>query len=585
MIGITPSEPDSTNHDLQNREVQRRTIVDIAYYRAINQADQIAQTHLVDGEDKERSWTHRELWEAASRVAEHLKSANAKGERVILLFDVGLDYIAAFFGIMAAGAIAVPAYPPVRPKMGERLTGIIEDCAPRFVLTTRPFLKMFQSQVPDAASLNWVATDELPKAVQPLSVPHASMPEDVAMLQYTSGTTGRPKGVTLTHGNLMANCEAGHQLLGPAPHRRKMFSWLPPFHDLGLIGGIMQPLYSGFPLVFMSPLHFIQRPARWLKAMSKHRATISGGPNFAFHMCARLKDDEIEGLDLSHWTEAICAAEPIRPATLELFCERFAPHGFAASSLIPCYGLAESTLLVSGKRAGELPRSRSFDRAELQRGGATLLDEANGGLRLTSTGRIVNGHDVRIVDPGTHQALPADRVGEIWVTGPSIAKGYWARPDDTKRIFGCQLPGDPRTYLNTGDLGFVSANELFITGRSKDLIIISGRNHYPEDIELTVEGAHSAVRRGGCVVFGVESELDELAIVVAELKRNADTHDNAAIVSNITERMTAIHGIAPAEVILCKRGTIERTTSGKVRRAASRQRYLAGQLRSEAAAV
>jgi acyl-CoA synthetase (AMP-forming)/AMP-acid ligase II len=367
--------------------------------------------------------------------------------------------------------------------------------------------------------------------------------------------------------------------LGNDPGRRGCI-WLPPYHDMGLLGGILQPLFSGFPLVFMSPLQFVQRPVRWLRAISEHRATLSGAPNFAYRMCATdIPEADLEGLDLSCWTQAFCGAEPVHAETMNAFCRRFARFGFVAESVNPCYGLAESTLIVSGKQAGQAPTYATFDRARLEQG---VVAEAVGAdvVALTGCGRVTGGHDVRVVDPATGVELAPGQLGEIWVAGPSVAGGYWGRPDLTQEVFGRTLEGSAARYLDTGDRGFFCDGQLYLAGRSKDMIIIDGKNHYPEDIERTVESTHELLFSGGSVAFAVEAGEQEAMVVVAELRKQEgyDEQHTRSVTARILERVTAVHGVAPRQIVLCRRGAIARTTSGKVRRSASRALYLEGGL-------
>jgi acyl-CoA synthetase (AMP-forming)/AMP-acid ligase II len=556
-----------------------RTIGEVVAARAESQPDDPALTFLLDGEDLEATWTYAELWQAVGRVAEALRRAGASGQRAVLLYEPGLEYIAAFLGTMLAGAVAVPAYPPLSKRVSERLRGVIADCKPQFVLTGSGLARVLLERVELSEGASWLVTDELPAADHS---PVNCEPAALAVLQYTSGSTGTPKGVMLSHANIFANCVAVRDWLGPDPARRGSI-WLPPYHDMGLLGGVLQPIFAGFPLVFMSPLHFVQRPARWLRAISKHRITLSGGPNFAYRTCALdVPEEDIQGLDLSCWREAFCGAEPVRPDTMHQFCARFAAFGFAATAINPCYGLAESTLVVSGKARGAAPTYASFDRASLESGLAITTAEAQEQAPLTGCGRVVPHTDVRIVNTQTGSEVPSGQVGEVWVSGPSVAQGYWARPEESARAFGGKLPGIDARFLRTGDLGFFEKGELFIAGRHKDLIVIDGMNHYPEDIEQTVESADASIYAGGAVAFPLEVAEREAVIIVAEVREKAQRDHGAELIRQIVEQVTARHGVAPAEVVLCRRGAIARTTSGKVRRAASRDLYLAGAFRPAA---
>jgi acyl-CoA synthetase (AMP-forming)/AMP-acid ligase II len=572
--------PQSSGHSrglaVMGWQMTQSPIFTVVQNHAREQRDHVGLTYLRDGEGDTESWTYGQLWQGVRRIASHLISRGAQGKRVILLYEPGLEYVAAFLATMGAGAVAVPAYPPASRRLAERVRGIVDDCAPAFALTTSAFSSMFSERLPPMSALEWIESDRLPDGAY--DPPRRDL-DGLAMLQYTSGSTGNPKGTMLSHGNIVANCAAVSAWLGFDPERRGCI-WLPPYHDMGLLGGILQPLYAGFPLVFMSPLHFIQQPIRWLRAISRHRITLSGAPDFAYRLCATdIADEDLVGVDLSTWKEAFCGAEPVRPDTMSEFCKRFGGYGFRSSAINPCYGLAESTLIVSGKPAGRGPSFCAFDRAKLD-GGAAIASDGAGekAVQLASCGEVVSEHDVCIVDRSTHLAKVSGEVGEIWVAGPSIAQGYWQRPRETAEVFQCKLAGSERTFLNTGDLGFYHGKELYVTGRSKDLVIIAGKNHYPEDIEQTVERAHDAVYRGGAAAFAIERGSEEAFVILAEVRKEPDGPSPRHITERIIEDVTAVHGVAPNDVVLCRRGAIARTTSGKVRRAASRSLYLAGNI-------
>jgi acyl-CoA synthetase (AMP-forming)/AMP-acid ligase II len=537
----------------------------------------VALRFLADGEDVVTEWSYRRLAQRVSSIARRLAEAGARGERVILLYDSGPEYIAAFMGVLQAGGIAVPTYPPMGQRPLSRLISIIQDAAPRFVLSTartRDTQARRVAELSGHGALEWVASDELPTRESHEDVPVVE-DQPLAMLQYTSGSTGSPKGVMVTHANLLSNCETIARWLGPSEGRRGGM-WLPLFHDMGLLGGVMQPLYSGFPLLFMDPMYFIQRPVRWLRAISKHRLTLSGAPNFAYELCAtQIPDDELQGLDLSCWSEAFCGAEPVRSETMRRFAERFAAFGFRAEALSPCYGLAEATLLVAGKPAGT--RLRTFAAPRQEDGSEASLEPAR---ELVSSGRVVHAHTVRIIDPDTLAECSQGQVGEVWVHGPSVALGYWGREEESRQSFQATLPGDPAGYLRTGDLGLLHEGELFISGRRKNVIIIAGRNHHAEDVEQTAEAAHDQVRKGGVAAFPVTAENEERLVLVVELKPDGRRTEAgvAAVREGIIQAVVAAHGVRPHDVFFGSVGAISRTTSGKIQRQATRQAYLGGAL-------
>ncbi|HVR99607.1 MAG TPA: AMP-binding protein, partial [Thermoanaerobaculia bacterium] len=469
------------------------------------------------------------------------------GERALLLYPPGLEFVAAFFGCLYAGVIAVPAYPPRSRRPDSRLRGIAMDCRPRVVLTTAALLARREAlvgQVAELASALWLDTETLDDP----SSGFEPSPGDIAFLQYTSGSTGNPKGVVVTHSNLLHNLERIRVAFGQTPES-VVVGWLPLFHDMGLIGNVLEPCYVGCECVLMSPAAFLQKPSRWLAAIDRYRGTTSGGPNFAYDLCARSIAPET--LDLSCWSVAFNGAEPVRRATLDRFAEIFAPCGFRRESFAPCYGLAEATLLVSAARgAGEDP--------------------------LVSCGALPSGDEVRIVDPESGIACAADEVGEIWLAGPSVAAGYWNRPEATQETFGAVAEDGGGPYLRTGDLGFVRHDELVITGRLKDLIVLRGRNLYPQDVELSAERAHPALRAGGGAAFSVDERGEESVVVVHEVERRAGPLGE--ITDAVRRAVAEEHGVRVADVVLLRAGTIPKTSSGKIQRRECRSRYLAGEL-------
>ncbi len=546
------------------------TIVDVVRRRAERTPAQSALLFLEDGERASSHYSYRELWSRAAQLARALEPL--RGERVILLYEAGLEYVAAFLACLASGAVAVPSYPPAGRRTIGRFSSIVLDCAPKAVLTTSAFARELRKHgaFPDWIAI--VASDELDAAAQ--DVTFRGRDSDLVMLQYTSGSTGSPKGIQLSHRNLMANCEAVYQWLGPNEERRGCI-WLPPFHDMGLLGGVLQPLYAGFPLVFMSPLHFVQRPARWLEAIDRYRITLSGAPDFAYQSCVdRVPEAERAKLDLSCWRETFCGAEQIRPRTLARFSQAYAQAGFDSRSFNPCYGLAEATLLVSGKPPNSEPVSYAFPRSALQlaHGEEQGDREQDGRTVLISSGVTPPGNHVRIVDPSTLLPLPDGNVGEIWFAGDSVALGYWQKPEVTAATFGWRLEGELRPFLRTGDLGLLREGELFVTGRIKDLIIVAGRNHAAEDVEATAQTAHPLLESATAVAFSYEHDGGEQLGLVIELARTAalDAPENQQIQPAVVRAVTGVHGIAPAHVHLCRAGSVPRTTSGKVQRSECR---------------
>ncbi len=515
-------------------------------------------TWLAQGEETADRLTYAGLDARARAIAAALAGAIPPGERALLLFPPGLEFIAAFFGCLYAGVIAVPAYPPHSRRPDPRLASIATDCRPRAVLTTAPLLARREAlavQVPALGNALWLGDFDPADRADPTD---RTEPEDVAFLQYTSGSTGSPKGVVVTHANLLDNLEKIRLAFGQTPES-VVVGWLPLFHDMGLIGNVLQPCFVGSDCVLMSPAAFLQKPARWLQAIHRFRGTTSGGPNFAYDLCARSVGPEVRaGLDLSSWSVAFNGAEPVRAETLRRFAEAFAPCGFRRSAFVPCYGLAEATLLVTAARGA--------------------ADDSP-----VSCGALPPGGEVLVVDPEAGVPSAGEAVGEIWVSGPSVAAGYWNRPEETRETFGAVLQdgrGHPLRYLRTGDLGFVRGGELVVTGRLKDLIILRGRNLYPQDVELTAEQAHPALRAGGGAAFSVEEQGEERLVVVFEVGREAGRHPGelSTIADAIRRAVAEEHGVRVAGVALVRTGTIPKTSSGKIRRRECRARYLDGGL-------
>jgi len=558
------------------------SLVDMLEYRSSHDPDDCAYTFLLDGETEERHLTYGDLQQRAVGIAVRLLRAGAQGQRVLLVYDPGLEYIAAFFGCLYAGVLAVPVYPPDPMRMQRtwsRLEGIVRDSQARIVLAESTLLDWGEKWLSSIGDVDCIlATDEIDATPKTWRGPSANR-NSLAFLQYTSGSTSAPRGVVLTHGNLLHNLQQIHRL---DSDNVTGVCWLPPYHDMGLIGGILLPVHSGRRNVLMSPLAFAQRPARWVEAISKYRAKTSGGPNFGYELCVRKTTEaERQQLDLSCWTLAISGAEPVRSKTLCEFAEAFSSSGFRLSAFYPGYGLAEATLQVTGGMLEDEPEIRDFDAAALTQNRAVLADprraKTNGASvswrTLVGCGQPIPQTDVEIVDPKSRRALEAGQIGEIWVRGPSVAQGYWNRPDETKRVFQAQLAdGDSRTFLRTGDLGFLHRGELFVTGRIKEVIILGGRNHYPHDIERTVQAIGEQFRPDTGAAFSITEDGAERAVVVQEVARPRKV-DLERLISEVRERVYAEHEIVLHDVILIRAGTLPKTTSGKIQRARCRELY------------
>lgn len=554
-------------------ELQPASLPRLLDRRAEHTADRTAYT-FVDSDDTV-SLTYRELRDRVRSVAAALREHAAPGDRALLLYPPGLDFVAAFYGCLYAGVVAVPAYPPTSGRSLPRLAGILADAGARVALTTGATLPVLAELHDSQAGLVCLPTDDLPAATPPGYHP---APGDPALLQYTSGSTSVPRGVMVSHGNLMANSAHISELFGCTPDDRAVV-WLPSYHDMGLIGGVIQPLYAGFPVTLMAPMAFVRSPYLWLRTISETGATISGGPNFGYDLSVRsVSAEQRATLDLSRWRVAFNGAEPVRAASLERFTEAFAPTGFRPEAFLPCYGLAEATLLVTGADRSTAPEVATFDREALTRGVATTPGDRPA-RELVGCGRPPAGVQVRIVDPDTQKPCADDTVGEVWVAGPGVAGGYHAQAAETERLFGARIAGsEDGPYLRTGDLGLLHGGSLFVTGRLKDLIIVRGRNFDPHDLEATVEQAHPAIRPS-VAAFTIDGDEDEeRLVVVCEADRNHPRFDPAGIAAAVRQAVSAQHELQVADVVLVRAGKVPRTTSGKVQRHACRQRLLDGTL-------
>ncbi|HTG35648.1 MAG TPA: non-ribosomal peptide synthase/polyketide synthase [Thermoanaerobaculia bacterium] len=557
------------------------TLIELLRARAGERGEVAAYTFLADGERESERLTRSGLDARARALGASLQRLGAEGERALLLYPPGLDFVAAFFGCLYGGVTAVPAYPPRSSRLLPRLRAIAGDARPKVVLTTRALLagaEAMAGRLPELAGARWVATDDLDPALAEEWREPAVDGGTLAFLQYTSGSTSLPKGVMVTHGNLLHNQEMIRQAFGQS-ERSVIVGWLPLYHDMGLIGNVLQPLYVGAPCVLMSPVAFLQRPLRWLEAVSRYRGTTSGGPNFAYDLCARrIAPAEREALDLSSWEVAFNGAEPVRAETLDRFAAAFAASGFRRTAFYPCYGLAEATLFVAGGAAGREPAVEPFATAALERGAAERAVDGDPVRRLVGCGAAWLDQEIAVADPETGRPCPPGRVGEIWVAGSSVAQGYWNRPEATARDFGARLAGEPAgRFLRTGDLGFLAGGELFVTGRVKDLIILRGRNHYPQDLEATAEESHPALRPGCGAAFAVDDGGEERLVIVQEIDRRREG-EAAAAAEAVRRAVAEAHEVRVHEVALVRAGAVPKTSSGKIRRAACRAAWRAGEL-------
>jgi len=559
------------------------TLVDVLLQHAIERPDATAYVFLRE-DGTEETLTFGQLARRARAIAAELQGLTCAGERAILLFQPGLDFIEAILACFFARLVAVPVSPLRNPRELPRLVGIFEDSGARLVLSnnmTRSVACRTLGSVPLPGSPAWVGTDSVPTSrADGFDAPLAEA-SSLAFLQYTSGSTGNPKGVMVTHANLIHNervikAGTGHD------DSTVFAGWLPFYHDMGLIGNVFQPLFLGVKSVLMSPMTFLVSPAVWLRAISRFRATTSGGPNFAYEICVhRVTPEEIEGVDLSSWKVAFNGAEPVKAHVIEAFIRKFAPYGFRAEAFYPCYGLAESTLFVTGGAPGVPVVTLAVDRDELRRNRA--VEQPGSSTVLVSCGRTNLGQSIVIVDPESLRVLPDGHVGEIWQSGGSVTAGYWEKPELTTTTFAARTADGAGPFMRTGDLGFLKHCELFVSGRLKDLIIIRGRNYYPDDIETAVYQGRPALLPGGAAAFTLSTEGDETKlIVVAEVQRTflprLEARAYRTLLAEVRAQVSDLFGLRLANLVLIRPGSIPKTTSGKLRRCYCRELHLKNEL-------
>ncbi|WP_067473585.1 type I polyketide synthase [Nocardia amamiensis] len=573
------------------------TLAHLLIARAQAYRDKLAFAYLPDGESVSEQWTYGELEERAETVAEWLRREGARGERVLLLHENDLHFIAGLFGCLLAGAVAVPAYSPVGKKQVTRIGKIVNDSGASFALTSTESLPETRAAIESfelAQSLRWCGSDALhvhPHRDRPDRTPVLPAPDDLALIQYTSGSTSDPKGVMLTHRNFMDNVESIRGALGSPDLDDDLFGvfWLPLHHDMGLVGAVLTTVYVAGSSELMSPVSFVLRPIRWLERISGRQRVITTAPNFAHELCVNTTTPEERArLDLSGWRTALCGAEFVRVETMERFAEAFAPVGFDPAAAQPVYGLAENTLLVTGSPRPDGPLVKYLSRSSLHERRVVDVDPGrDGSTAMVGCGRVQNGLQLVIVDPDTRQPCPPEQVGEIWISSMSVAQGYWRQLEPTATTFYAELvdPGDHPAgpYLRTGDLGFVSDHELFVAGRLKDLIIVRGRNLYPDDLEGSVQDADAVLLRGRGAAFALDAGAGEQLIVVQEIERDVlpDT-DFDGICARVAAVVAQEYEVAVSSVVLVRPYSLPSTSSGKVQRFACREKFASGALKTVA---
>jgi acyl-CoA synthetase (AMP-forming)/AMP-acid ligase II len=563
------------------------TLVDLLRHRASQQPDQLAYQFLEDGKTEAAAYSYAQIDQQARAIAVQLQQANAKGERALLLYPQGVEVMAAFCGCLYAGVIAIPVPPPDAGRIKRalpRLREIVKDADAKFVLSTQRIIDLFrESEVdfPEFDTMTWLNTEQVDLTLADQWQDPQVDKDVLAYLQYTSGSTSVPKGVMLSHYNLMHHSAYLQRACGYTPEGATV-TWMPYFHDYGLVEGLIQPLYTGIPCYIMSPLAFVKRPQRWLEAITKYRATHSQAPNFAYDQCVRrVKPAKRTGLDLSNWRAAGNAAEPINPRVMREFADAYGPYGFQWSSFAPAYGLAEATLLVSSSPAGVEPVILPLDAEALEQGRVELATTDQPSRDTVGCGQLVCETEVVIAQPETCDRSAEGTVGEVWVADPGVASGYWQRPDATAETFQARLTDQPTAgpYLRTGDLGFLRDGELFITGRIKDLIIIRGTNHYPQDIEWTVQQVSPVLRPDYGAAFSIIDDGEEKLVVVQEVERQHQlTLASEELLADIRQAIAEVHELQVCAIALVKSGNVLKTSSGKIQRRACQTKFLAGSL-------
>jgi acyl-CoA synthetase (AMP-forming)/AMP-acid ligase II/acyl carrier protein len=568
-----------------NTKAKFSTVVDLLRDRAQDEPDRVAYTFLRDGENESASLTYRELDLQAMAIAAQLQILGTAGERALLLYPPGLEFIAAFFGCLYAGVVAVPAYPPRRERNLPVLQAIAIDAQATAILSTKSLLTDLErrfGQNLDLPAMRWLATNTLPSYSADVWQDPLVNGDTLAFLQYTSGSTGTPKGVMVSHGNILRNSEC-IKLAFELTTESVSVTWLPGFHDMGLIDGIIQPLYAGFPGISIPPTSFLQQPIRWLQAISRYRATHCGGPNSGYELCIdKITARQLKNLDLSSWRSAYSGAEPVRRETLEKFLAKFHACGFQSRFFYPCYGMAESTLMISG---GQVDREPTYltvqsDVLEQKQQVVEAMPNARMVRQLVGCGQAWLDTKIVIVDPEFQTQCPQDQIGEIWVSGSSVALGYWQQVQETRQTFQATLAETGKgPFLRTGDLGFLRNGELFVTGRIKDVIIIWGRNHYPQDIEYSVQQSHPALRPSCGAAFSIEVNNEEQLVIAQEVERSYLRKLNISeVVRAIRQAVSEQHELQVYAVLLLKTASIPKTSSGKIQRQACKSLFLNGDL-------
>ncbi len=563
--------------------------VEILQRRAQETPDRLSHLLLGASEAENQSLTYLQMDRQARELGAHLQSVAEPGQRALLVYPTSLEFIVAMYACLYAGIIPIPTNPPGMNRSAQRLEAIAKDAQARLVLTTPEYQHAFLAeaeQFPDFAALTWVTRDAVQAAgAHSLQIPEIT-PQTIAFMQYTSGSTNIPKGVIISYRNLSHNLHSLHE----TRLRGKEFSddsviltWTPLFHDMGLLIGVFLTPIDGTPSILMPPIQFMQNPFHWLKNIQKFKATASGGPNFAYELCVnKIPLEKCEGLDLSSWKIAYSSAEPVRAETQARFAEKFAPFGFRPEAQAPCYGMAETTLVISFYTGEPKTITERFRRADFEEGRLVPSDSDDPKeiVETVSSGPLLADYKAAIVHPKNRKRCAPNEVGEIWISGDSVGEGYWNRPEDSKHTFGAHIAETHEgPYLRTGDLGFIHNDHLYITGRLKDLLIVRGRNYYPQDVEMTVEKTHPVLRAGGGAAFAVsKNDVEQLIVVHETQRREIEGVDWQEVIKTIRANIAREHGIRAHAVVLIRRATVAKTSSGKIQRTEMKRRFLENEL-------
>lgn len=561
--------------------------VEVLQRRAQETPDRLSHMLLGIKEEENQSLTYSQLGQAVREMAAYLQSVSEPGQRALLVYPTSLEFIVAMYACLYAGIVPIPTNPPGMNRSAQRLEAIAKDARARLVLTTPEYQAAFlaeAAQFPDFAALTWVTREAVKSGGgHSLQMPVIT-PKSTAFIQYTSGSTNTPKGVIISYRNLSFNAHAIRQTrLYELSDESIALNWAPLFHDMGLLVSVFQTVIDGTKSLMMSPIMFMQNPASWLRGIQKYKVTASGAPNFAYELCIhKIPVEKCEGLDLSTWKLAYNSAEPVRAETQSAFAEKFAPFGFRPEAFAPCYGLAEATLEVSAYTGEPKTVTLTINRNAFEEGKVTPAESKGekDTLTMVSSGAPLADIQVAIVDPNSKKRRAADEVGEVWISGGNIAEGYWNRPEDTKHTFGAHIVETQEgPFLRTGDLGFLHNGHLYITGRLKDLLIVRGRNYYPQDVEATVENTHRLLRAGGGAAFSItENGVEQLVVVHEVQRRELEGVDWNDVIKNIRANIAREHGIRAHAVILIRRATISKTSSGKIMRSETRRQFLENEL-------